>query len=53
MPKLADRATRATTIPCDTCRRAVSMGEALRWAVTFRLFWLLTGTCDRCQVRCD
>jgi hypothetical protein len=37
-------------MPCGTCGRAVSMGEVVAWAVTFRLFWLLTGACDHCQV---
>ncbi len=48
--RLAQRATRDTTMPCDACQRPVSMGEVTRWAETFRLYWLLTGICDRCQV---
>lgn len=49
MTRLASRATPATTIPCDTCRRPVSMAEVTRWLFTYRLCWLLTGACEHCQ----
>jgi hypothetical protein len=50
VPKLSERATMSTTIPCCTCARLVPVGEACRYVFPFFLTWLLTGDCNTCQV---